>query len=210
MHMKDQAVGTSRRTVVRGAAWSVPVVAAVAVAPVASASGYCTGTTCFGSISIHKCCDAGTKYYWANLSFTNNGNSAVNVTFNFTLVTSANGTLMFAGGGPVPANSTVSFYVESALNGNCSQGTYGPFTLNFSDGVNPPGAVPIPGGATGGSVCPPGAAGKQAAATEEEVEPEPSASATEPEPEPSASATAPEPEPSASATEPEPEPSASS
>ncbi len=184
--------------------------AAVAVAPVASASGFCTGTTCFGSISIHKCCDAGDKYYWADLSFTNNGNAAVNVTFNFTLVTSANGTLMFSGGGPVPAHSTASFYVESALNGNCSQGTYAPFTLNFSDGVNPPGAVPIPGGSTGGSVCPPGVA-KQAAATEEEANPEPSAS----EPEPSASAIEPEPEPSASELEPEssasePEPSASS
>ena len=209
--MTNQGVGTSRRTLVRGAAWSVPVVAVAGAAPAYAASGYCSGTTCFGGIAIHKCCDAGTKYYWADVSFTNNSNVPVTVSFNFTLVTSANGTLGFAGGGSVLANSTKSFRVQSGINGNCSQGTYAAFTLNFSDGVNPPGAVPIPGGSTGGSVCPPGVVAKQAAATEEKANPEPTAS--EPEPEPSASATEPEPsasEPEPSASEPEPEPSASS
>lgn len=151
-----QAARPARRTIVKGAAWAVPAVAVASAAPAYAASPGCTETgLCFSSAGIHKCCDAGDKYYWADITFTNTSNVNTTVNFTFDLVTSANGTLNFSGGGPVAANSSATFRVTSDLAGNCSQGTYAAFTISFMDPDGNTGEAVVPGGSTGGSECPP-------------------------------------------------------
>lgn len=159
---QPEPTGVSRRTVTKAMAWAVPVVAIASTAPLAAASPICIDSdVCFGGITIEKYCPGGAnqRRYWACVSFTNNSNVNVDITFDFDLVTSANGTFQFAGGGPVPANGTACFLVEVILNTqgqepeNCSAGTYAAFDLAFSDGINA-GTVPVPAGATAGNRTP--------------------------------------------------------
>lgn len=228
--MNASGVGTSRRTLTKGIAWSVPVVAATVAAPMASASGQCSGTTCFGGVVIHKCCKG--KYYWADVTFTNGANLPVFITFSFTLTPSANPPVPFGGGGIVPRNSSRTFRVGSPFFGNCSNATWPAFTIYFTDGINPPGQVLVPGGSTGGSTCPPGSGPDELdaetdSATESDAPAEPAPTETdapaepgptesapaEPAPEqptPQESASAPAPEPTETTPESTPEPSASS
>lgn len=156
---QPEPTGVSRRTVTKAMAWAVPVVAIASTAPLAAASPICIDSdVCFGGIDIGKFCSANAnpRRYWACVTFTNNSNVNVDITFDFNLVTSANGTFVFAGGGQVPANGTACFLVEEATNtnggeaGNCSNGDYAPFDLDFTDGINS-GTVPVPGGSTGGN-----------------------------------------------------------
>lgn len=152
--------GVSRRTVTKAMAWSVPVIAVAATVPMAAASATCLDSgVCFGGIRIEKYC-AGSiptgREYWACVTFTNSSQVQVAVNFNFVLVTSANGSLVFQGGGNVGAGDTACFLVEvqpTSGSDNCSQGTYAAFDLNFSDGVNS-GVQTIPGGATQGNRAP--------------------------------------------------------
>ena len=156
--MTERVAGTSRRTVAKGMAWSVPVVAGAALAPSASASPRpCVGSLCFGCATVYKCCSGGPQAkYWACVSFTNSGDTDVTVNFSFTLVTSANGNVPITGGGNVPAGTTVSFKPETPRQyGNCSTGTYASFAIDFTDGVNS-GNATVPGGSLdgGGNTCP--------------------------------------------------------
>lgn len=145
----------ARRSVVKGAAWAVPAVVVASAAPAMALSPGCTADgLCFGGAVVHKCCDAGKKFYWVEVTFTNTSNVDTTVSFSFDLVTSANGTLHFSGGGPVPKHNTRTFLVQSNLAGNCSQGTYNSFTINFTDANGNSGSAVVPGGSTGGSVCP--------------------------------------------------------
>lgn len=152
--------GISRRTVTKAMAWAVPAVAVAAAVPVVAASPTCLDSgLCFSSVRIEKYC-AGSiptgREYWACITFINTSNSAVDASFSFTLVTSANGNLVFAGGGPVAANSTAKFLVEvqpSEGSDNCSHGTYAAFNVDFTDGTNT-GSAPVPAGATAGNVAP--------------------------------------------------------
>jgi len=108
---------------------------------------------------VHKCCSGGpSSLYWACVTFTNGGNTPINVTFSFTVNTSANGPVPISGGGIVGANSTVSFKPETGrIYGNCSTGTYDSFTINFSDGTPAgSGSAIVLGGSIdgGGNTCP--------------------------------------------------------
>ena len=155
-----QANGISRRTVTKAMAWAVPVIAVASTVPGAAASVTCLSSgVCFGGIRIEKYC-AGSiptgREYWACVSFTNNSQTQVNVSFDFVLVTSANGNLTFTGGGSVAAGDTGCFLVEvqpTSGADNCSAGSYAGFNLNFSDGTNS-GTQAVPGGATKGNVAP--------------------------------------------------------
>jgi hypothetical protein len=147
--------GISRRTVTKAMAWSVPVIAVAATVPTATASPTCLDSgVCFGGVLIRKDCgNPDTRNYWACVTFTNNSNTDVEVSFDFLLVTSAQGDLAFAGGGTVPANQTCGFLVQNFGDLNCSNGTYDPFNINFTDG-NSVGSAPVPGGSTGGNTTP--------------------------------------------------------
>ena len=122
--------GVSRRTVTKAMAWAVPAVAIATTAPLAAASPICLDSdVCFGGIDMQDCsATALPRRYWACVTFTNNSGVPVDVTFEFDLVTSSNGTFVFAGGETVPANSTACFLVEASTNtdgdgaGNRSQG----------------------------------------------------------------------------------------
>ncbi|WP_141818085.1 hypothetical protein [Ornithinimicrobium humiphilum] len=151
-------VTTTRRTLVKGAAWSVPVVAMAQTAHAVGASQSCLESgLCFGCATVHKCCSGGPQaMYWACITFTNEGVEDVMVSFNFTVNTSANGLVEISGGGAVPAGQTVRFKPETPRQyGNCSTGTYDAFVLHFTDGTNH-GTVNIPGGSIdgGGNTCP--------------------------------------------------------
>lgn len=179
----------SRRTLVKGAAWSVPVVAVANVAPAMAASPGCTETgLCFGGSTINKCCNAGTRYYWADITFTNTSNVDTVVDFSFTLSPSANNDFFFEGGGDVLANESRTFRVQSDGDaGNCSNATYPAFTITFVDSGGNEGQALVPGGSTGGSVCPDGTSG--AATVEETLVEKPPADASETEALPSVDAT---------------------
>lgn len=156
--MTASANNPTRRTLVKGAAWSVPVVAMAQPAQAVGASTSCLDSgLCFGCATVHKCCSGGPQaMYWACITFTNNGTEDVSVTFSFTVNTSANGPVPISGGGTVPAGQTVRFKpVTPRQYGNCSTGTYETFVLTFSDGQSV-GNVNVPAGSIsgGGNTCP--------------------------------------------------------
>ena len=157
--MTEQSVGTSRRTLAKGAAWSVPAVAVALAAPAAAASPKpCIGSLCFGCATVYKCCSGGPQaLYWACITFTNKGSTPATISFNYTVNTSANGPVPFNGGGTVPAGQTVSFKPQTARTyGNCSTGTYDSFEIKFTDGFGNQGSAIVPGGNLdgGGNTCP--------------------------------------------------------
>lgn len=156
--MATETTRPARRTIVKGAAWAVPAVAVASAAPAHAASpNPCIGDLCFGCASVHKCCSGGPKaMYWACVTFTNEGDTPVDLTFSFLLNTSANGVVPISGGGTVPAGQTVSFKPQTPREyGNCSTGTYASFEIHFSDGTNQGSAI-VPGGDLdgGGNTCP--------------------------------------------------------
>lgn len=148
----------SRRTVAKGAAWTVPAVVVAAPAASAAVSGSCLDSgLCLGCVTVHKCCSGGPQaLYWACVTFTNGGETDVTVAFDFTVNTSANGSVALSGGGVVEAGQTVTFRPETArIYGNCSTGTYDAFVINFSD-ASGSGSAPVPRGSLdgGGNTCP--------------------------------------------------------
>lgn len=146
---------TSRRTVAKGIAWSVPVVAAAVPAQSVAASGFCVGTVCLGGVVVQKCCPPGqgNNFYWARVTFTNNGTIPVIVAFSFTLTPSASGSVSFIGGGLVTAGQTRTFLVRgSTTPDNCSNATYPAFNITFTAGGQT-GTTTVPAGSTGGNTC---------------------------------------------------------
>ena len=154
--MTEPTAKTSRRTVAKGVAWSIPVVVAAAHAPAANASGVCVGTLCFGGTVVQKCCPPGNavpNFYWARVTFTNNGTVPVTATFSFTVTPAASDPVTFSGSGVVLPGQTRTFLIRgSTAPDNCANATYPAFTITFSDGTTT-GSVPIPGGSTGGNNC---------------------------------------------------------
>lgn len=149
--------GISRRTVTKAMAWAVPAIAVAVSVPTVAASPRCIDSgICFGGVKIGKDCGGGpnTRKYWACVTFTNNSVVDVTVSFNFVLVTSANGSFNFAGGGLVGANATGCFLVEVFGEiSNCSNGNYAAFALNFEGGGSS-GTANVAGGSTGGNEAP--------------------------------------------------------
>ena len=153
--MTETTANTSRRTVAKGVAWSVPVVVAAAYAPAANASGVCVGTLCFGDTEVFKCCPPGAlpNFYWARVTFTNTGTVAVTATFSFTVTPAASPPVTFSGSGIVLPGQTRTFLIRgSTVPENCANATYPTFTITFTDGTTT-GSVQIPAGSTGGNSC---------------------------------------------------------
>lgn len=138
---------------------ALPLAFPCAATPAVAASpNPCVGDLCFGCASVHKCCSGGPQaFYWACVTFVNNGDTDVQVAFSFTVNTSANGPVPISGGGTVGAGETVSFKPQTPRQyGNCSTGSYDPFTITFTDGLGNEGSAVVPGGALdgGGNTCP--------------------------------------------------------
>jgi hypothetical protein len=143
----------SRRSVARGAAWSVPLVAVGVAAPAFAASGSRVTAT---DITVCQCAGGGVKRYQVSVTFTNSSASPINLT----------GIEILEGGVPVPTQNTatgtvnagtdvmLTFYVTRQSNG--ATGTFG---INYTVPGFPQQSYTTPGaiGATGAclNACPP-------------------------------------------------------
>ncbi|HET7277773.1 MAG TPA: hypothetical protein VFJ22_06825 [Dermatophilaceae bacterium] len=115
--------GISRRTVVKGAAWSVPAVVVAGAAPAYAATPIVT-------IGVGLACKhpgAGDeKHYHFELTVTNNGGATTTVTISeITLVPTSGQTVTFTEPAPfdVAAHSSECIVVDSDITANSSNGT---------------------------------------------------------------------------------------
>ena len=117
----------SRRSVARGAAWSVPLVALSVAAPAFAASGATVRAT---SITVCQCTGQGTKKYALTVTFTNSTTSLVNLT-NVVITESSNtiqnqdSTAGIVNAGP--ATTDVTYYFNRQSNG-----ANGTFTITYN------------------------------------------------------------------------------
>src|SRR5689334_20899470 len=93
----------SRRSVARGAAWSVPLVAVGVAAPAFAASGSRVDAT---TITVCQCAGGGVKRYQVSVTFTNSSASPVNLT----------GIQILEGGVAVPTQNTTTGTVNAGPN----------------------------------------------------------------------------------------------
>jgi hypothetical protein len=133
----------SRRTVARGAAWSVPLVAVGVAAPAFAASGSTVNVT---SLTVCQCVGQGTKKYALTVTFSNSTASSVNLTD--VVVTESSNTIMNQNStvGTVdagPTTTALTFYFNRQSNG-----ANGTFTITYNAPGLPgltyttPGAIP--------------------------------------------------------------------
>jgi hypothetical protein len=115
--------GVSRRTVVAGTAWAVPVIVVAGAAPAMAATPIVT-------IGVGLACkhpgNGDTKHYHFELTVTNNGGATTTVTISdITLVPTSGQTVTFVEPVPfdVPAHSSECVVVDSDITANSSNGT---------------------------------------------------------------------------------------
>jgi len=133
----------SRRSVARGAAWSVPLVAVGVAAPAFAASGATVRAT---AIAVCQCTGQGTKKYALTVTFTNSTASLVNLTNvviseSSNTIMNQNSTIGAVSAGP--ATTALTFYFNRQSNG-----ANGTFTITYNAPGFPgltyttPGAIP--------------------------------------------------------------------
>ena len=115
----------SRRSVARGAAWSVPLVAVGVAAPAFAASGAKVRVT---AVTVCQCAGGGTKRYALTATFVNS--TASPITLNSVVITEASNTIQNQT--PLstvvaPGTSMVTFYFNRQ--NNAASGT---FTVTFT------------------------------------------------------------------------------
>lgn len=113
--------GVSRRTVVAGAAWTVPAIVVASAAPAMAATPVVT-------IGVGVACKhpGNPKHYHFNLTVTNNGGITTTVTITeITLVPTSGQTVTFVEPAPfdIAAKGTKCVVVDSDLTANSSNGT---------------------------------------------------------------------------------------
>jgi hypothetical protein len=137
----------SRRSVARGAAWSVPLVAVGVAAPAFAASGSTVAVT---AVAVCQCAGGGEKKYAITVTFSNSTTNAVNLTGIQILegglpVPSQNVTIGTVNGGSAP---TLTFYVTRQSNG--ATGTFG---INFTTPGFPQRNYTTPGAISATGAC---------------------------------------------------------
>jgi hypothetical protein len=122
--MKDIVKSSvSRRTIVKGAAWSVPAIVVATAAPAMAATPIVT-------IGVGLACkhpgNGDTKHYHFELTVTNNGGTTSTITINdIVLVPTSGQDVQFVEPAPfdVAAHSSECVVVDSEITSNSSQGT---------------------------------------------------------------------------------------
>jgi hypothetical protein len=123
----------SRRSVARGAAWSVPLVAVGVAAPAFAASGSTVNVT---SLTVCQCVGQGTKKYALTVTFSNS--TATPVTLSDIVVSEVGNTISNQSPAPSTAvdvtapTTTVTYYFNRQNNG-----ASGTFSIAFTPGSQP-------------------------------------------------------------------------